>query len=283
MRLEAVERQKQTTPNRRRVIVMAVAAVLACGCLAVWWRHHRINEALTNLELAVGPGKTAIVQRQKLNGLSVQWPPSIDVFVYSSEPYGMRWWNGDRPSPLARIDDVSITSVALSEPVLDSLQALPDLESIKLWYTDLDPRAAREIAKCAGVSHVSVHRTGLTQDSLRELIQLPELEYLYIESESAIGDNALGELFNARRLNWLSLHGVPRVSPEGVAQLKNHKSLKELTLDGPSFNDSYLDALLSLRSLKRLTLYSNTGFSTEGAARLRRHQGLEEFKQFESW
>ena len=74
-------------------------------------------------------------------------------------------------------------------------------------------------------------------------------------------------------LETLMMRGV-KVSPDGLAYLKNLKSLKELNAS-LSMDDAGMVHLKDLTGLKRLHLYSNQGITDAGIAHITDLTGLE--------
>jgi serine/threonine protein kinase len=96
----------------------------------------------------------------------------------------------------------------------------------------------------------------VTNDTLRELTRLPNLESVSFNGCSNLNDSSLVELGKLHSLRQLSLVDVP-ITDKGLAELKSLSQLRSLTLKRNRLNGSGLKNLAGLRQLTSLTLDFN--------------------------
>jgi len=139
------------------------------------------------------------------------------------------------------------------------------------------------------VLSVSLRSTGVTDDELRELAELPEIEALDLShtqitgeglehlkslgklkrlflNDTSTGDAHMAALAGMADLQLLQLAGT-QVTDEGVAQLAGLAQLRILTLNGTAVTDAGLEHLESLANLQTLNLY-DTPVTQQGVAAL---------------
>jgi hypothetical protein len=192
--------------------------------------------------------------------------------------------------PLSRL--TQLKSLVLGEMRLDDgiflhLQPLRRLEHLNLAYTgvqgDFSPLAglplkdvrlegcrfvtdacAKSLASFPSLRQLEIHMTGLTDDGVAELAELP-LEVLWLGPR--ITDRALRVIGGMPTMKHLDLC-AHMVTDEGVAELASLPNLEVLWLSRCSVSDESVAVLSGMHSLKELNV-SYTAVSAQGLASLR--------------
>ena len=149
-------------------------------------------------------------------------------------------------SPLNRIEEVNVGG-ALTDRGLRSLSEMISLRRLTISNADKITDAGFEsFWRLQNLRSVSFEAPQVTGASWNAVAELPLLENLSMVS-SRFGDVGLHALASSKSLQRLTITGqgdAPPVTDDGVAQLANLSSLKQLTLQrGPQVSDGALKSL----------------------------------------
>lgn len=144
-------------------------------------------------------------------------------------------------------------------------------EATARWLTiGFGPERAR---KLAGVTSVGLYATGIHDEDLRWIIDMPELKELYIHGNPSLSDAGLRHVERAGNLRHLSVDS-PRITDAGVARLAKLRQLRELYMADVPVTDTGLTHLESLSDLRWLVLDSRL-VTDRGAASIGKLARLE--------
>jgi internalin A len=121
------------------------------------------------------------------------------------------------------------------------------------WITDLGGSATRNDQ--GQVTGISLRGTWVTDNDLRRLNHYPALSVLDL-SLTHITDGGMQEIKNLRGVTDFSLYFSEYITDEGVAAIKEWKSLKRLNLHGTKAGDTALDHIAGLTLLETLDVGS---------------------------
>lgn len=102
------------------------------------------------------------------------------------------------------------------------------------------------------VTGVQLMNTAVTNDDLRHLAALPDIEYIHL-GNTKITDAGLLHLRSCPKLNMLTLDGTP-ITDNSAAELTRYQDLTSLSLSGTKITDAGLEHLAKLPKLKELWL-----------------------------
>lgn len=111
------------------------------------------------------------------------------------------------------------------------------------------------LRKSPELGYLTLTRTGISDDILRDLSQCPHLRTLNLD-HSEITDRGLEHLAAQKSLESLSLVGT-KVTDDGLRHLTALAHLKILRLSDTAINDHGLEHLTILKSLEQLTIHGN--------------------------
>jgi internalin A len=121
------------------------------------------------------------------------------------------------------------------------------------WITDLGGNVSRNAQ--GQVTGISLRGTWVTDTDLRRLNRYPALSVLDL-GLTHITDGGLQEIKNLRGITDFSLYFAEYVTDEGVAAIKEWKSLKRLNLHGTKAGDTALEHIAGLTLLESLDVGS---------------------------
>jgi Leucine-rich repeat (LRR) protein len=201
--------------------------------------------------------------------------------------------------PLALLSELralTVTRTKISGDGLTFLRGLTKLRSIRLVNNkNLTDEAVGHLKACAGlraldlrytgtgrsVKHLlemkrlqELHMSSLTDDELKQLVPLTELEILSVQYSS------LTELPHLKKLRRLSLSNS-HIGDAGVKHLREMKCLEELDLEETDVGDWGLEVLEGLTELRVLNL-TNTRVVGPGVTHLRKLTKLEVLRLFQA-
>ncbi len=179
----------------------------------------------------------------------------------------------------------------LPDDFLARLAALPEILSLGLENTIIAEPDWRNISKFPKLQYVLLGHSNITDDGVKYLSQLPELDTLSMGNTREITDAAIPHISKMPKLTNLKLgstnitdQGLRKLAPVskldilelpnlkvtsvGVESLKNIPSLKIVTLDWTNVDDQALDFLAVLPNLQVLQL-SRTQVTAAGMQRFR--------------
>jgi Leucine-rich repeat (LRR) protein len=200
-------------------------------------------------------------------------PGELPAFRFSTE----KWtWKpgaiGKLPSPDRPF------GLALSGPIMQA--NLAELATHKhLKYLDLQEETLTDDALKGLTDMKQLEWLNLgvsskvTNAGLKHLVGLPNLHYLRVPSE--ITNDGLGEIRKMKQLRKLDLHGCHDISDLGVVVgITELTELQDLTLDSDQITDFGFSALTSLDKLRRLEL-RDVSVTEEGLKQLAKFKQLE--------
>jgi hypothetical protein len=94
-----------------------------------------------------------------------------------------------------------------------------EIVALNLDSVELKPGDVADVAKCARLESLSLIGTNVTDDQLKLLVGLKNLQSLRL-NQTAVGDAGLKHVGQIKSLKYVCLGGVD-ATPEGVKQLKS--------------------------------------------------------------
>lgn len=140
------------------------------------------------------------------------------------------------------------------------------------WITDLGGSVTRNAQ--GQVTGINLRGTWVSDIDLRRVNRYPALTVLDL-SLTHITDSGMQEMKNLRGITDFNLYFAEYVTDEGVAAIKDWKSLKRLNLHGTKAGDSALEHIAGLTSLEWLDVGS-TLMTDVGLERLTNLTNLRE-------
>lgn len=121
------------------------------------------------------------------------------------------------------------------------------------WVEEAGGRVIRDAA--GRITGVDLRASWVTDTDLRNLVQLPHLNYLDL-SLTRITDQGMQELKNAPGIVELSLYFAEYVTDEGLAAIKGWKKLKRLNVRGAKISDTTLEHISGITTLESVDVGS---------------------------
>jgi len=85
----------------------------------------------------------------------------------------------------------------------------------------------RQLARLHQLTTLILNATGISNQGLEHLLEMPKLEWLDIGHCTSIGDLGLRRLEQLRCLRYINLRGCPRITQAGLKHLQtNHRQLQ---------------------------------------------------------
>lgn len=85
----------------------------------------------------------------------------------------------------------------------------------------------RQLARLHQLTTLIVSATGITNQGLDHLLEMPKLQRLDLSHCTSIGDLGLRRLEQLRTLRYINLRGCPRITQAGLKHLQtNHRQLQ---------------------------------------------------------
>jgi hypothetical protein len=273
----------ETKPKRRWLqfsvrtclLVLLIAGVVF-GLIA---NHaHRRKSALTLI---------------RANGGRIRFGPETDPNWY--EKLLRQFFGAETYQPVRTINMLtgprSGEKKQLPDNFLGQLSSLPEIASLGLENTVIAESDWRNIAKFRKLESLLLGRSNITDEGVKYLSQLPELDELSMGDTKGITDAAIPFISKLPKLTNLKLgstnitdQGLRALSPvskldilelpnvkvtsHGVESLKNIPSLTIVLLDWTNVDDRALDSLSALPNIQRLQLL-RTRVTSEGIQRFR--------------
>jgi hypothetical protein len=112
---------------------------------------------------------------------------------------------------------------------------------------------------------------GLGDEDLRLIAeQFPDLDYLYLNSDSTISDAGVAHLGRAEKLRQVVITNGSRLSDAGVHTLASLPGLRELIIEvAPNLTDASLSVLADKKQLRIVQLIRCPGLNEPAKAHLR--------------
>lgn len=171
------------------------------------------------------------------------------------------WSSGGRPEILlSRLDELPrLERLGVVQPVTDRhLRQISELTQLRtLWLADareITTDGLRHLGKLSDLRVLHVFRSGLTNESLHDVAQLPQLVHLRVTSQRFTdgGLRHLADMMQLEQLHVLSGHAT--FSDAGLADLARLVRLESLTIHGVDITDASLRHLADLKRLRNLEL-----------------------------
>lgn len=218
------------------------------------------NEKLQKLKGSIAPVQLAMNGSQVTTSglasiLSVnnRWTielQSIDAPRRDSTPPN-RFPSAESITTQARLD---FAGPCVDDALFDCIEQAQDLQSLGLNNCSVTDIGFARLMAFTKLKQLSVASKQLTDEGLRNVGRLSQLQYLFLNSGSIRGE---GFASLPASIESLTLR-TPLAEPSSLAKLSHLNSLQELTLEGVNFTDQSLDSLPSFPQLKQLTLYETT-------------------------
>lgn len=194
---------------------------------------------------------------------------------------GMKWRKDPQlPVPIWMVDLIGedcARSVLIvnfddgSDPNNDDLKVVERLDDLKeltlMNRTKITDEGLRHVAGLAELEVLAINGTNVTGDGLSYLRNCRKLKGLPM-SDTPLTDAGLSHISHLQQLEWLQLNGT-QITDEGLSQLSGLTNLESLQLRDTSITDRGLEHLSSLKSLKELLL-RGTETTTKGRSMLQR-------------
>ena len=172
---------------------------------------------------------------------------------------------------LATLTDLRRLSLAarLSDDQLEFLDALPQLESLRMEQAPVGDHGLQRIGRRPNLRFLNLPRARCTDAGLEQLAGAPELQLLRLHSPR-MTDQGLIAITRLPRLRFLHLIDVP-ITDDGLAALYPLTQLESFYLDGSSVTEAGLSRLLE--QLPNLHLHWNDGhLDSDPGAATHRHE-----------
>jgi beta-lactamase regulating signal transducer with metallopeptidase domain len=150
-----------------------------------------------------------------------------------------------------------------------------DLSSERQENPQKTDRALAHIANFPRLKWLGITETQASDDGLKFVGRLPELEELFIWDGETITDKGVAHLRSLRKLKFIHLNGSS-ITDEAVAHLSQVSSLETLSLDGNALTDKSLEYASRLPRLRDLTVGN---YGPESKQIIITAEGLEHVRQ----
>jgi hypothetical protein len=230
----------------------------------------------------------------RTNGGTIRFGPETDPAWY--EKLLRRFFGAETYQPVRHVNMLTGGFIKrekkkLPEDFLARISALPEIVSLGLENTVIAEADWRNIARFRKLEQVLLSHSNVSDDGVKYLAQLPELEGVSMKSTTEITDAAIPYISKLPKLTDLKLgstnitdQGLRALSPDlkleilelqsvkvtshGVEALKNIPSLRIVALSRTDVDDRVLDVLGGLPNIQVLQLV-RTHVTAEGVQRFR--------------
>jgi hypothetical protein len=170
-------------------------------------------------------------------------------------------------SALPEIVSLGLENTVIAESDWPNISRFQKLEAVLLGHSNITDDGVKHLSQLPNLEEVSMGNTkGITDAAIPYISKLPKLTNLKLGSTN-ITDEGLRALSPISKLDILELPSV-KVTSNGVELLKNIPSLVVLTLDWTDVDDRALDHLGQLPNLQVLQL-TRTRVTSEAVQRFR--------------
>ncbi len=137
---------------------------------------------------------------------------------------------------------------------LDLLAALPHLETVRLYETDVTDEDVRRLHPLKQLKSLDLgFCQRLTDDAVLDIVRHQELQFLNLGFCRRITDDGFSQLARLQNLTSLNL-SVTSITDSGLAHLTKIQSLTSLDIDNTQVTDAGVDSLLKFPALRSLRL-----------------------------
>lgn len=269
-------KQPQRRSNRRwfqfslRTLLLAVTAIALLGWPLNRYREHaRAVAAIRALDgivnaTAVGPQwlREVVGEDCIARVYAVQLLPNHDTWMRKFMEQGGSFYSGERPCTEERDPN---------DDDLRLLQALPEIASLNLSYTEIGDGGIRHLAGMTKLHSLDLTYTNVTDRGIEHLEEFHHLHTLYL-GRTHITDEGVEHLKALGQLRALSLADT-QVSDAGLEHLRNLTNLDDLRLDKTAITDAGLAHLERMDKLETLSLVG-TGVTDAGLLHLKELHNL---------
>ena len=148
---------------------------------------------------------------------------------------------------------ITIKQKTLSDDFLARLSALSELEFLELENTIVAETDWQYISQFRRLRTLYVRRSNISDEGVKYISQLPELEELNIEETKGISDAALVSISQLPKLSNLKL-GFTKITDAGLLSYKPISNLQVLEMQGVKATSNGVESLKQIPSLKIVTL-----------------------------
>ena len=130
--------------------------------------------------------------------------------------------NGSGLQHLSGAKGLTQLNISETDTNNDGLVHLKDhtsLERLDLWLTPIDDEGLKHLEGLKNLTWLSLAQTNISNDGLESLTKLENLQNLNLQ-EAKIDDEGLMQLASLKNLTTLNVSGIPKVTNEGIAALK---------------------------------------------------------------
>ena len=168
------------------------------------------------------------------------------------------------------VSHVTLKGAAVSEPLLESLTSLAQLQNLAIAEADLTLPLCEKIGKVKALRQLDLRECKLGNAELTAAVgSLSELQALRLSGKNGattVDDAGMVALKNCPHLKVLAADFL-WIGDKGLAELKGLKELRELYLANSLVDDAALGEIASMPGVKKIRL-SKTNVTREGLEKL---------------
>jgi hypothetical protein len=120
------------------------------------------------------------------------------------------------------------------------------------------------------VTKVELRQTAVTDDNLKTIAALPELQSLNLYGSKQVTDAGMKELAACKQLQFLILTNCKKVTDAGVKELAACEQLQTLSMNELDITDASVKELAACKQLKSLNIIGCTKVTNGGIADLKK-------------
>ena len=124
-------------------------------------------------------------------------------------------------------------------------------EGGRLDNKNMSDECLEAIGKFTQVKRIYLKGTQATNEKLKHLANLKQVEHFFVWDAAAVSDAGLKHLSRYRKLNNVHISNG-KITSQGIAHLKHCTQLKKLSLQGNGFSNSILEVAARFRHLETL-------------------------------
>ena len=187
-------------------------------------------------------------------------------------------FEGDGLAHLSQLPSLKFLHLGGGNIGPEGLIHLGKLSSLRrLEFYDLRDEGFEALPDIPSLKELSIQRKGPEFAPLTNIARLTGLESLSLRARFT--NNGLAQLKGLRALKEINLNGLRQdidyITDEGLAHLKEIKSLDSVTINTGRFTDKGLEHLSKLKHLKKLHIPNNYGFTDAGLKHIAKLYQLE--------
>ncbi len=154
-------------------------------------------------------------------------------------------------STYPKLEFLTLAGCTLEAGALASLKPLKSLTRLELKYSAVRDAELKEINQLSSLRRLNLDGVELKDESMRLLNGLKDLAVLDV-SNNPLTAEGFKYLSCKNTLTNLSMHHMPRLTPQGLSCLKDYRILRDIEFDNNSINAAMLLPLKKMPSLDSL-------------------------------